>query len=167
MTEQVELDRFLDDGGREPMDDLKIHYSLGDATRPMGTGRRMVVHICNNYGGWSAGFVLAVTKAFPQAEFAYRQGSKRLGTVGYVPIGNGITICNMIAQTTKVDYAALETCLNRIAERIKMVDRGMTVHMPRIGCGLGGGDWSEVEPIIERTLIAAGIPVFVYDWEGE
>jgi hypothetical protein len=35
--------------------------------------------------------------------------------------------------------------------------------MPRIGCGLAGGQWSEIEPIIERTLLAAGVEVYVYD----
>ena len=33
--------------------------------------------------------------------------------------------------------------------------------MPRIGCGLAGGKWAVVEPIIQRAL--EDIPVFVYD----
>ena len=36
-------------------------------------------------------------------------------------------------------------------------------HMPRIGCGLAGGDWAEIEPMITETLCAAGIEVVVYD----
>jgi hypothetical protein len=35
--------------------------------------------------------------------------------------------------------------------------------MPRIGCGLAGGKWEQIEPIIERTLADAGIHVNVYD----
>jgi len=35
--------------------------------------------------------------------------------------------------------------------------------MPRIGCGLAGGDWHTVEAIIGRTLCAGGVPVHVYD----
>ena len=38
-----------------------------------------------------------------------------------------------------------------------------TVHMPRIGCGLAGGTWDNIEPIIERTLCEADIEVSVYD----
>jgi hypothetical protein len=30
--------------------------------------------------------------------------------------------------------------------------RNATVHMLRIGCGLAGGRWDAIEPIIERTL---------------
>jgi len=39
------------------------------------------------------------------------------------------------------------------------------VHMPRIGCGLAGGEWSTIEAIIERTLIPAGVAVVVCDLE--
>jgi len=35
--------------------------------------------------------------------------------------------------------------------------------MPRIGCGLAGGDWSRVEEIINEVLIEAGVEVYVYD----
>jgi hypothetical protein len=35
--------------------------------------------------------------------------------------------------------------------------------MPRIGTGLSGGDWTEIEPIIEAELIGRSIPVTVYD----
>ena len=36
-------------------------------------------------------------------------------------------------------------------------------HMPRIGCGLAGGKWEQVGPIVEETLAAAGVNVVVYD----
>jgi hypothetical protein len=36
--------------------------------------------------------------------------------------------------------------------------------MPRIGCGLAGGNWEEIEPIIEETLGAQSVPVSVYDF---
>jgi len=35
--------------------------------------------------------------------------------------------------------------------------------MPRIGCGLAGGKWEQIEPLIERHLAAAGAEVVVYD----
>jgi hypothetical protein len=37
--------------------------------------------------------------------------------------------------------------------------------MPRIGCGLAGGDWNKVEAIINKTLISNGLEVFVYDFD--
>jgi hypothetical protein len=40
---------------------------------------------------------------------------------------------------------------------------GATVHMPRIGCGLAGGTWDRIEPLIQNRLIAAGVHVTPYD----
>ncbi|GAA2522382.1 hypothetical protein GCM10010423_14150 [Streptomyces levis] len=37
------------------------------------------------------------------------------------------------------------------------------MHMPRIGCGLAGGRWARVEPLVEERLVRQGIPVTVYD----
>ena len=36
--------------------------------------------------------------------------------------------------------------------------------MPRIGCGLAGGRWGQVEPIILDELVSLGIEVTVYDF---
>jgi hypothetical protein len=36
--------------------------------------------------------------------------------------------------------------------------------MPRIGCGLAGGSRPEVELIINESLVAAAVPVHVYDF---
>ena len=38
------------------------------------------------------------------------------------------------------------------------------IHMPRIGCGLAGGDWSEIEPIIHDELSKHDVAVTVYDF---
>jgi hypothetical protein len=35
--------------------------------------------------------------------------------------------------------------------------------MPRIGCGLAGGKWETIEPILIKKLIEKGIKVTVYD----
>jgi hypothetical protein len=46
---------------------------------------------------------------------------------------------------------------------LKAAELGAFVHMPRIGCGLAGGEWRRVEPLIERRLVRRGIPVTVDD----
>ncbi|SEQ20797.1 hypothetical protein SAMN04487983_1003320 [Streptomyces sp. yr375] len=35
--------------------------------------------------------------------------------------------------------------------------------MPRIGCGLAGGTWSRVEPLVAERLVERGVAVTVYD----
>ena len=37
--------------------------------------------------------------------------------------------------------------------------------MPRINCGLAGGNWNTIEQIIQKDLIERNIKVTVYDFE--
>ncbi len=60
-----------------------------------------------------------------------------------------------------VRYWAIEAGLADLAEEALALNA--SVHMPRIGCGLAGGDWVLVEQIIDRTLIAEQIETVVYD----
>ena len=99
-----------------------------------------------------------------------------LGESQYVPVrdyGNRLeeplVVANMIAQHGNstptyraVDYDALRRCLHNLAGAAWFA--GATVHMPRIGCGLGGGDWETVSAIIEDEINR--IPVYVYDLPG-
>ncbi|MCT2277673.1 hypothetical protein M3G91_08560 [Micromonospora chalcea] len=48
-----------------------------------------------------------------------------------------------------------------VADRAE--ELGASVHMPRIGCGLAGGSWQRIEPLIRQALSDRGIPVTVYD----
>jgi len=38
----------------------------GDATEPVGDGNKIIVHICNDLGGRSKGFVLAISKKWAE-----------------------------------------------------------------------------------------------------
>lgn len=41
---------------------MEILYIKGDATAPIGSGVKVITHICNDIGGWGKGFVLALSK---------------------------------------------------------------------------------------------------------
>jgi len=152
-----------------------INYLKGDAARPVGEGNRVIVHICNDIGGWGAGFVLALSRRWKEPEIMYREGRRsgkdfELGKVQFVEVEPGLWVANMIGQrgTTfdrdgnpPVRYEAVQQCLARVAEFAR--EKNATAHMPRIGCGLAGGTWDRIEPLIEQTLIANGIDTFVYD----
>jgi len=145
----------------------------GDATKPIGDGTRVITHICNNYRGWGAGFVLAVSKRWPEPERAYRSWPNEtfeLGEVQFVDVGSDLYVANMLAQVgygrntsiPPIRYEALESCLHKVATWA--ASRNASIHMPRIGCSLAGGSWSMVKPIIERAL--GQHDVYVYDFPG-
>ena len=148
----------------------EINYVVGDATAPQGDGRKIICHICNNKGRWGAGFVLALSSKWSEPEEAYRSTKVKdlkLGSVTIVPVTDDILVANMVAQDDTVPgpdgrppvrYGAIRIALaavNDIAYKI-----GATLHMPRIGCGLAGGKWEDVEQIIKDV---ASVDVYVYD----
>ncbi|MGE4197638.1 MAG: Appr-1-p processing protein [Phycisphaerales bacterium] len=171
-----------------------ITYLVGDATRPQVEGPGVIAHVCNDAGKWGAGFTGALSKRWPFVERHYREWYRKdavirpfgLGAVQFIPIVThgdaGIDafgfVANMIAQRgvgtdrVCVDYPSLRQCLERVASfalglapvRSSLV---YSVHMPRIGCGLAGGSWDEVEPLLVETLRAKDVPVFVYDLPTE
>ena len=80
-----------------------IHYCIGDAVYPNCTGNIIIPHICNDIGGWGAGFVLAISKRWKLPEQKYYEWYKsnnnfRLGEVQFVKVEDNIIIANMIAQ---------------------------------------------------------------------
>lgn len=151
---------------------MAITYLTGDATEPVKTPA-LIMHVCNDVGGWGRGFVLALSKKWKNPERAYRTAygidGLDLGEVQFVPVADGITVANMIAQhdivrdsggNPPIRYWALAQCLITVGEWCEMNDTH-SIHAPRIGCGLAGGDWSVVEPLIEFYL--KDCDVYVYD----
>lgn len=156
---------------------MLLHYTTGDATSPEGDAPKVIVHVCNDRGGWGKGFVVAISKRWKEPEAEYRRWHKEggdppfeLGQVQFVEVEPDLWIANMIGQhgmgvrrgQPPIRYEAVEEGLGRVAEFAE--EQKASVHMPRIGCGLAGGTWEEIEPIIERTLVAAGVQVMVYDF---
>ncbi|MEK0451719.1 MAG: hypothetical protein RL088_3987 [Verrucomicrobiota bacterium] len=153
-----------------------IKYATGDATRPVSDGSAVIVHICNDIGGWGRGFVVAISKRWKSPEEAYRlwhagNGTPfALGEVQFIEVEPQLWVANMIAQrdvrrtggAPPIRYEALRLALSKVAAFC--AEKEATVHMPRIGCGLAGGDWAEVSRIVDDELGAKGISVTVYDF---
>ncbi|MCX5062849.1 Appr-1-p processing protein [Streptomyces sp. NBC_00452] len=120
----------------------EITYVRGDATVPSVKGVKVIAHVCNDFGLGAAQFV----RVEPYMWVANMVGQRgiRTGSKG-VP----------------VRYEAIDAALGRLAQ--KPTELGASVHMPRIGCGLAGGAWARVEPLITERLVRRGISVTVYD----
>lgn len=167
-----------------------ITYVKGDATCPQTKGPKVIAHVCNDIGGWGRGFVLAISARWGAPETRYRQwhrlrqttpelhneeagslllttGDFVLGEAQLVQVLPDTYVANMIAQSgmrtgskgPPIRYQALEVALNKVMGFSTRLDA--SVHMPRIGCGLAGGTWDRVGPIIERVMV--DLPVYVYD----
>ncbi len=154
-----------------------LHFQQGDATRPRTAGPKIITHLCNDQGRWGKGFVMALSARWPEPERAYRNWAEHgvwegepfgLGGAQLVEIpGTDIAVVNMVAQrglkaregVPPIRYGALETSLHKL--QIMANGRKASIHMPRIGCGLAGGEWERIEPLLDKLL--GDLPVFVYD----
>jgi O-acetyl-ADP-ribose deacetylase (regulator of RNase III) len=154
----------------------EIKYTKGDATAPVQEGNKIIVHICNDIGGWGKGFVVAISKRWPGPEKQYREWSRekegfKLGEVRFVQVEEDLWVANLIGQhklgvdengIPPIRYEAVLEGLKKTADFAREIQA--SVHMPRIGCGLAGGTWDQIEPLIKETLISNGMDVTVYDF---
>ena len=153
---------------------------VGDATRPRGTGPKMIVHIVNNharaFGG--GGFANQLGRNVRHSAETFRAWTIArpdnlvLGSVHIVDLDDGITVASMVAQqgygdsaSTRLRYAALSDCLVKVRHAAKQ--RRATVHMPPIGTGSGKGVWELVVAEVKHALCREGVDVTVYVPPGE
>jgi ribA/ribD-fused uncharacterized protein len=154
-----------------------LRYVRGDATAPQGTGPKVLVHVLSDAGGWGKGFVLAISRRWPEPEADFRRWHRAretndfaLGAARFVQVAPDLWVGNLVAQHKlrptpagpPIRYDALERCLDAVADHARA--HAASVHMPRIGCGLAGGQWELIEPIVARALCARGVAVTVYDF---
>ncbi len=168
-----------------------IQYLKGDATKPcVDDGLRIITHVVNDEGKWGSGFVVSLSERWKEPEEYYRNQFKQarygkaefeLGKIQWTFVDVDLAVCNMIAQRgikrkgngVPLRYEALETCLEGVviggraaaglSDKSSLEQRRLSIHMPRIGCDRGGGDWERVEAIIEETCW--DLEVYVYDLE--
>jgi O-acetyl-ADP-ribose deacetylase (regulator of RNase III) len=161
---------------------VTVTFHVGDATDPQLPGRLVIAHVLSDTGAYDAGFAAAVGARYPLARQRFQAWAHggpevyarpfKLGIVQWVGVGAALGrtkrfgdrwVANMVAQAglrsgknphpLKLD--ALATCLG------DLVGIQMPIVMPRIGCGLAGGNWDEVAPIIDSVL--AGDDVHIFD----
>jgi O-acetyl-ADP-ribose deacetylase (regulator of RNase III) len=151
-------------------------FIKGDATSPQAKGPKIIAHVCNDIGGWGKGFVLALSRRWPEPERDYRDWHRHragngfgLGEVRLVRVQPDLWVANMIGQHgirrgsagPPIRYEAVGRCLMTVGAHALRLDA--SVHMPRIGCGLAGGRWDRIEPFVVAALSEREIAVTVYD----
>ena len=125
---------------------------------PMDKGLALALR--NNYPGLQHDFV----------RWCYQNNAKP-GQASLWKGPNNVHIINLIThENTETndhhyDKATLNNLRHALTELIKIVwfEKLASIALPRIATGFGDLDWDDVLPIIENTLDALDIPIFVYD----
>ena len=164
-----------------------IFTSTLDIVRLDQMGSSIVIpHVCNNIDSFGAGFADAVATKYPEVKANYHllgQSFLRnnLGHVQFIEVANNkkyghkLIIANMIAQNgvkrknniRPLNYIALAKAMLSVSLYIKGTiasnkdyESKWTIHCPKFGSGLAGGNWSFISEMI--TDAWRDIPVYVY-----
>ncbi len=151
-----------------------LNVLRGNALEPRGSGQRIIAQIVNNKTpNWGAGFGKAVRNSYPIAQMDFRKWSAddpknlQLGNVHAVAIEDNLYVVNMVAQhgfgeskKPRIRYEALRNCLIQLKEIA--LSRRASVHMPRIGTGYAGGNWSFILELIDEILVRNNVDVSIY-----
>lgn len=135
-----------------------ITFSKGDLLQ---SGAEAVINTVNCVGVMGKGIALQFKQAFPRNYDAYRRacdaGEVRLGEMFVFGTGSMINPRWIINFPTKGHWKAksrlsdIETGLEDL-KRVILENGIRSIAVPPLGCGNGGLDWAEVEPVIRRAL---------------
>ncbi len=160
----------------------------GDVTNPVGEGIKIIPHIISDIGVCGAGVAKAIVEKWPNVlvDIAEAKYNKTLGLGRVVETYEpDVIILSMVAQEglrsrinpSPIKYAALKKCMNEIflihcnlacleksyGGSILSLGVFHSIHCPKFGSGLAGGDWKFIKTLIYEMWVDRGIQVTVYE----
>tara|TARA_B100001057_G_C22864691_1_gene955991 strand:+ start:3841 stop:4305 length:465 start_codon:yes stop_codon:yes gene_type:complete len=149
-----------------------MKYIEGDLILLAKNGKfDLIVHGCNCFNTMGAGIAKMIKDNFIGAWKADQKTKKgdrsKLGNyTSYIKSQNDNTlrIINAYTQYTyggksPVDYDAIRECFKKINSRYK----GKKVGIPKIGAGLAGGNWKQIEKIIDEETKDLKLTCVIYN----
>jgi len=156
---------------------MAVIYRTGNL---LSADEPIIVHGCNTHGVMGSGVAKAIRAAYPEAYKDYHDAYDERGlTVGEViwTVFDGPMRAYWECYTPKktngkdgrvyVDYDGISSVFSNVVDFINFHWVGLEriispmVAIPRIGAGLGGGDWNEIVGRIENAM--GKYDIVVYD----
>lgn len=131
-----------------------------------------IVHCQNCFHGWKKGIVVSIGEAFPEAieaDLKTVKGDKsKLGSYSFAKVtlssGKTLFVINLYAQYSYGQGKHLSE--NFLAEGLRKINTdfsGLKIGYPLIGAGQAGGNWNEIEPILDTNLKDVNHQLVVFD----
>jgi len=153
---------------------MTIEYVKGDVLQ---SDAQFIAQGVNCQGVMKSGIAKQIAERYPTVLKSYQTATSRimrpeylLGRTQFVKVDEYRTIINCFTQefygrakeVRYVSYDAIDRAMANLFKRLDEVDYDK-VAMPKIGAGLGNGDWGIIERIIEHNLCKRGIKVRVFE----
>ena len=132
------------------------------------TENAVMIHGCNCQGVMGSGVALAVKEKYPEVFVKYydlcatydqdERFEFLLGSIQPISIVPNYMIINAFTQfyfgttTRHVNYEALVSSFEETNKLMNRLSTELTLYFPKIGAGLGGGNWEIIKTIIEQTV---------------
>lgn len=135
-----------------------------------------IVHGCNCMCTMGSGIARQISRVFPAAADADKMtrcaDRSKLGrytlALCRTDAGSNVLVINAY---TQFDFGKYAKCyldygaLRAVTEKIAFDFSKLHIGMPRIGCGLGGGEWKRVKEILESAFFNVNATVVEYKEE--
>lgn len=138
----------------------------------------VIAHGCNCSNGFGSGVAKQIARRYPEVKEAFHEftsvhnaflpPASLLGKCMYVSTSDGIVV-NMFTQENygqdSIDCVPVVYCSYEAIEKgfiyLKEHWGREKIGIPKIGSGLGGGDWNKIEAIINKIFNDTDIYVYV------
>lgn len=151
---------------------MSVKYVVGDIVALAETGKYdAVIHGCNCFNTMGSGVAKALRDKWPQVYAVDNETTKgdirKLGgftvaSAGCTLVVNAYTQYSYNPRVHPFEYSALSAFFTNFTKYYDDTAQGKLL-MPKIGAGLGGGDWN----VIEQILINTGLDITVCVLEEE
>jgi len=134
-----------------------MRYILKDIAKVQPPG--IIAHGVNCQNVMGSGVAKALYTQWPEVKSEYHQwGSMILGDAQFIEVEPGLVVANCFTQEEYgrdgrryASTRAIRDSMELVAARAHQLEI-YQIHIPKIGCGLGGLDWKgEVEPLLLET----------------
>jgi len=133
----------------------------------------VIAHGCNCQQNMGAGIAKYISQFYPEVRradrhFVPQKAKDRLGLIDVVPVHtvpqNGIKyVANCYTQLNigrgvQISYRAIRDCMRSLNELALIHD--LSLALPKIGAGLGGGNWETIREIMEEEFNQRTVTVY-------
>lgn len=135
----------------------------------------IIAHGCNSHSIMGAGIAAQIKERYPAAYNADRFSDlgpiSKLGNFTFAFIPKDKVIFNLYTQYNPGPNAEpflIATCFNKMKLLLERFEGLKTakIGIPMIGCGIGGLNWDDIKPIIEKQMEGYDLTVVKYEKTG-
>lgn len=132
-----------------------IKYVNGDL---LDVNEGVIIHGCNAKGVMGSGVALAVKHKYPKVYEAYKAQEKNhglnLGSFSTQKVSALLYVANLVIQEhygrdSNVKYVSYGAILLGFEKLNDSFPESTVFNFPKIGAGLGNGDWNDISTLIE------------------